>query len=363
LAFKGKTLIADKAPRKSQLKISQGRCDISELDISMLKRANELACLGLGLTGSNPIVGAVVVDSAGKVIGEGFHKSGPHAEIVALEQAGLSAKSATLYVTLEPCNHEGKTGPCTEAIIEAGIAKVVYAVRDPNLLASGGAKVLEEAGIDVVFNSDVAEITNSNRAWLHKIKNHRPYFIWKIATTLDGRTAAIDGSSKWITGTESRAEVSKLRSESHAILIGTATALADNPHLIPRNLETAREANPARIVMGLREIPSGFNLHNDAAETVFLRSHDFSELLTLCNEREFNQVLVESGSELGTALLRAGLIDELVIFQAASLLGSGLSFIGDLGATNIKEKMDFLIRDVAQFGNDLKITLTKETGI
>jgi diaminohydroxyphosphoribosylaminopyrimidine deaminase/5-amino-6-(5-phosphoribosylamino)uracil reductase len=157
--------------------------------------------------------------------------------------------------------------------------------------------------------------------------------------------------------------VSKLRSESHAILIGTATALADNPHLIPRNLETAREANPARIVMGLREIPSGFNLHNDAAETVFLRSHDFSELLTLCNEREFNQVLVESGSELGTALLRAGLIDELVIFQAASLLGSGLSFIGDLGATNIKEKMDFLIRDVAQFGNDLKITLTKETGI
>jgi diaminohydroxyphosphoribosylaminopyrimidine deaminase/5-amino-6-(5-phosphoribosylamino)uracil reductase len=329
----------------------------------MLKRANELARLGLGFTGSNPIVGAVIVSPTGEIIGEGFHKSGPHAEVVALEQAADLAKGATLYVTLEPCSHQGKTGPCTEAIIEAGIAKVVYAVRDPNLLASGGAKVLEEAGIDVVFNSDVAEITNSNRAWLHKIKNHRPYFIWKIATTLDGRTAAIDGSSKWITGTESRAEVSKLRSESHAILIGTATALADNPHLIPRNLETAREANPARIVMGLREIPSGFNLHNDAAETVFLRSHDFSELLTLCNEREFNQVLVESGSELGTALLRAGLIDELVIFQAASLLGSGLSFIGDLGATNIKEKMDFLIRDVAQFGNDLKITLTKETGI
>ena len=329
----------------------------------MLKRANELARLGLGLTGSNPIVGAVIVDSAGKIIGEGFHKSGPHAEVVALEQAADLAKGATLFVTLEPCNHLGKTGPCTEAIIKAGIAKVVYAMRDPNLLASGGAKALGAAGIEVLFNGEVAEIAHSNRAWLHKIKNNRPYFIWKIATTLDGRTAAIDGSSKWITGPESRAEVSKLRSESNAILIGTATALADNPHLIPRQLETARETNPVRIVMGLREIPSDFNLHNDSAETVFLRSHEFSELIKLCAERDFNQVLVESGSELGTALLKAGLIDELIIFQAASLLGSGLSFIGDLGATNIKEKMDFVIRDVAQFGNDLKITLTKEKGI
>ena len=329
----------------------------------MLKRANELACLGLGLTGSNPIVGAVVVSPAGAIIGEGFHKSGPHAEVVALEQAGQSAKGATLFVTLEPCNHRGKTGPCTEAIIKAGISKVAYAVRDPNSLASGGARALEAAGIEVVFNGEVAEIAQSNRAWLHKVKTNRPYFIWKIATTLDGRTAAVDGSSKWITGEESRAEVSQLRSESSAILIGTATALADNPNLIPRDSERTKQNNPVRIVMGLRDIPSDFNLHNDAAETIFLRSHDFSELLKLCVERDFNQVFVESGSELGTALLKAGLIDELIIFQAASLLGSGLSFIGDLGATNIKEKMNFLIRDVAQFGNDLKITLTKETGI
>jgi len=329
----------------------------------MLKRANELARLGLGLTGSNPIVGAVVVDSFGKIIGEGFHKSGPHAEIVALEQAGQLAKGARLYVTLEPCNHHGKTGPCTEAIIKAGIAKVVYAVSDPNALASGGAKALSTAGLDVELNSEVTEIAHHNRAWLHKIKNNRPYFIWKIATTLDGRTAAIDGSSKWITGPESRAEVSKLRAESSAILIGTATALADNPNLIPRDLKASERNNPVRIVMGLREVPSDFNLHNAAAETLFIRSHDFSELLELCAERDFNQVFVESGSELGTALLKAGLIDELMIFQAASLLGSGLSFIGDLGATNIKEKIDFLIRDVAQFGNDLKITLTKEMGI
>jgi diaminohydroxyphosphoribosylaminopyrimidine deaminase/5-amino-6-(5-phosphoribosylamino)uracil reductase len=329
----------------------------------MLKRANELACLGLGLTGSNPIVGAVVVDSAGKIIGEGFHETGPHAEVVALDQAGQLAKGATLYVTLEPCNHHGKTGPCTEAIIKAGIAKVVYAVRDPNLLASGGAKALKVAGIEVVFNGEVSEIDYGNRAWLHKVKTNRPYFIWKIATTLDGRTAAIDGSSKWITGEESRAQVGKLRAQSSAILIGTSTALADNPNLIPRDIETIRQTKPARIVMGLREVPSEFNLHNDAAETIFLRTHDFSELLKLCAERDFNQVFIESGSELGTALLKAGLIDELIIFQAASLLGSGLSFIGDLGATNIKGKMDFLIRDVAQFGNDLRITLTKETGI
>ena len=329
----------------------------------MLKRVNELACLGLGLTGSNPIVGAVIADSAGKVIGEGFHKSGPHAEVVALEQAGHLAKGATLFVTLEPCNHHGKTGPCTEAITKAGIAKVVYAVADPSALASGGAQALASAGLEVEMNTTVSEIAHSNRAWLHKIENKRPYFIWKIATTLDGRTAAIDGSSKWITGPGSRAEVSKLRSESNAILVGTSTALADNPNLIPRDQESMSKTNPVRIVMGLREIPSDFNLQNDAAETVFIRSHDFSELLKFCTERDFNQVFVESGSELGTALLKAGLIDELVIFQAASLLGSGQSFIGDLGATNIKEKMDFLIRDVAQFGNDLKITLTKETGI
>ncbi len=315
------------------------------------------------MTGSNPIVGAVVLSPAGEIIGEGFHKSGPHAEVIALEQAADLANGATLYVTLEPCNHQGKTGPCTEAIIKAGIAKVVYAVRDPNPLASGGAKALEAAEIEVVFIGEVSEIDYSNRAWLYKIKNGRPYFIWKIATTLDGRTAAIDGSSKWITGPDSRAEVSKLRSESSAILVGTATALADNPNLIPRDIETTKETNPVRIVMGLREIPSEFNLHDDAAETVFLKSHDFSELLKLCADRDFNQVFVESGSELGTALLKAGLIDELVIFQAASLLGSGLSFVGDLGATNIKEKMEFVIRDVAQFGNDLKITLTKETGI
>jgi diaminohydroxyphosphoribosylaminopyrimidine deaminase/5-amino-6-(5-phosphoribosylamino)uracil reductase len=328
----------------------------------MLKRANELACLGLGLTGSNPIVGAVVVGIDGAIIGEGFHKSGPHAEVVALAEAGEAAKGATLYVTLEPCNHQGKTGPCTEAIIKASIAKVIYAVRDPNPLASGGAKALEAAGIEVIFHN-VPEISNCNRAWLHKVKTSRPYFVWKIATTLDGRTAAVDGSSKWITGEESRAEVSKLRSESSAILIGTATALADNPNLIPRDLETTRQSNPVRIVMGLREIPSEFNLHNDAAETVFLRTHDFAELLKLCAEHDFNQVFVESGSELGTALLKAGLIDELAIFQAASLLGSGQSFVGDLGATKISEKMDFVIRDIAQFGNDLKITLTKETGI
>jgi len=328
----------------------------------MLKRANELARLGLGLTGSNPIVGAVVVDTAGKVIGEGFHKSGPHAEVVALEQAGQLAKGATLFVTLEPCNHHGKTGPCTEAIIAAGIAKVVYAVSDPSALASGGARALTAAGIKVELNSEVAEIAESNRAWLHKIKANRPYFIWKIATTLDGKTAAIDGSSKWITSPESRAEVSKLRAESSAILIGTATALADNPNLIPRDLDTSRQKNPVRIVMGLREIPNDFNLHNEAAETIFVRSHDFAELLKICAERDFNQVFVESGSELGTALLKAELIDELVIFQASSLLGSGLSFIGDLGATNIQEKMDFSIKNVRQIGNDIKLTLTKEMG-
>jgi diaminohydroxyphosphoribosylaminopyrimidine deaminase/5-amino-6-(5-phosphoribosylamino)uracil reductase len=329
----------------------------------MLKRANDLACLGLGATGSNPIVGAVVVDVDGQIIGEGFHKGGPHAEVVALNQAGELAKGATLFVTLEPCNHTGKTGPCTEAIIAAGISKVIYTVKDPNPVASGGAEALKAVGIEVVFNSEVPAIAYSNRGWLHKIKTGRPYFIWKIATTLDGRTAAADGSSKWITGTESRKQVSKLRAQSNAILIGTGTALSDNPHLIPHDIEMADQDLPVRIVMGQREIPVDFNLNNSEAETIYLRSHDFSELLSICKARDFNQVLVESGSELGTELFKAGLIDELVIFQAASLLGSGTSFIGDLGITKIDEKLNFVIADVEQFENDLKITLIRETGI
>ncbi len=338
-------------------------CQVSVLESTVcpyLARANELACLGLGLTGSNPIVGAVLVDSHGVIVGEGHHKGGAHAEVVAIESAGELARGTCLYLTLEPCTHQGKTGPCTEAIIAAGISKVVFAVSDPNPRASGGAQKLIEAGIETLQIPEASEISFANRAWLHKMKTGRPYFIWKVASTLDARTSAVDGSSKWITGAQSREEVSKMRAQSDAILIGTATAISDNPTLVPRSDISDRPTNPVRIVMGIRNIPDEFHLNDDKAETIYLRTHNFDDLVKLCQSRDFTQVLIESGGVLGTEMLKIGLIDELVIFQAPSLLGSGQSFIGDLDSHTISEKIDLKLQKVEQFGNDLKITLTRE---
>ena len=333
------------------------------VDAAFMSRANSLAIKGLGLTGSNPIVGAILVDQAGQVIGEGFHVGGPHAEVLAIRSAGDLAKGATLYVTLEPCNHQGKTGPCVEAIISACINKVIYASKDPNPIAQGGAESLAAAGITVEQIADISEVEYSNRAWLHKIRNARPFFTWKVAMTLDGRTAALDGTSKWISSEESRVDVNLMRSQSDAILIGTGTALIDNPRLIPHDLPESnnhRAVNPIRIVMGTREVPLGFNLHDDQAETIFVRSHDFADLIAICNERGLNQVMVEAGSELGTAMLKADLIDELVIYQAPILLGAGKSFIGDLGISNISEKLKLTIKSSAQIGSDIRMVLSRE---
>jgi diaminohydroxyphosphoribosylaminopyrimidine deaminase / 5-amino-6-(5-phosphoribosylamino)uracil reductase len=334
------------------------------VDAAFMSRANLLASKGLGLTGSNPIVGAILVDQAGKVVGEGFHVGGPHAEVLAISAAGDLAKGSTLYVTLEPCNHQGKTGPCVDAILNAGISKVIYASKDPNLIAQGGAESLAAAGILVEQISDASEVEYSNRAWLHKIRNARPYFTWKIAMTLDARTSAQDGTSKWITCQESRTEVNLMRSQCDAILIGTGTALIDNPRLVPHDLpetNNQRAVNPIRIVMGAREVPSDFNLYDDQAETIFVRSHEFSELISICNERSLNHVMVEAGSELGTAMLLADLIDEIVIYQAPILLGAGNSFIGDLGISNITEKLKLTLKSCAQIGSDIRLVLSKES--
>ncbi len=335
------------------------------VDAAFMSRANSLAIKGLGLTGSNPIVGAILVDQAGKVVGEGFHVGGPHAEVIAISDAGDLAKDATLYVTLEPCNHQGKTGPCVEAILSAGIKKVIYGSQDPNPIAQGGAESLATAGIQVEQISDTSEVEKSNRAWLHKIRNARPFFTWKVAMSLDGRTAAQDGTSKWITSEDSRADVNLMRSQSDAILIGTGTALIDNPRLVPHDLpepKNQRSVNPIRIVMGTREVPLDFNLHDDQAETIFVRSHNLSELIAFCNERGLNHVMVEAGSELGTAMLKAELIDELVIYQAPILLGAGKSFIGELGISNIAEKLKLTLKSSTQIGSDIRLVLSRESG-
>jgi diaminohydroxyphosphoribosylaminopyrimidine deaminase / 5-amino-6-(5-phosphoribosylamino)uracil reductase len=307
----------------------------------------------LGKSAPNPNVSAAIYNAHGELIADGAHDrsiSLDHAEIVALKKSASAAQGATLVVSLEPCNHVGSTPACVDAIIAAGISRVVYAVADPNPVAAGGAQRLKEAGVQVDFIAS-DELKDIQGAWLHRISSKRPYFIWKVATTLDGYIAAIDGTSQWISSEESRADVHVLRSQSDAILVGTGTALADNPTLQPR---VAGASALLRIVMGERDIPADYNLYQSEGETIFLKSHDVKALLETFSERAVNQVLVEAGPTLGTALLKAGVIDEILIYQAPVLLGAGKNWVADLGIKTIKDGMSLTQISTEQIGPDLK---------
>ncbi len=294
-----------------------------------MQRAIALSEKGLGKTAPNPIVGAVIIDDDGTVIGEGFHdrmKSNDHAEVVAIANATKNLKGATIIVTLEPCNHSGSTGPCTQAIIDAGISTVVFAVNDPNSVASGGADRLRSAGIKVVEGVLKEEAAYANRAWLMKIKKNRPFFTWKVATTLDAKIAATDGTSKWITNETSRADVQILRRQADAILVGTNTVITDDPHLIPRGDFAGYSHNPIRVICGEQELPKDAKIFDSAAQTVVVKSKDLDLLVEKLNELEINQVFVEAGMTLASAMVDHCLMDELVIYQAPTLLGSGKPF-------------------------------------
>lgn len=266
-------------------------------------------------------------------------KSKDHAEVVAIKSAGDLAKGATIIVTLEPCNHSGNTGPCTQAIIDSGISTVVFAVKDPNSVASGGADELRAAGIKVVDGVLAKEASFINRAWLTKIEKNRPYFVWKVATTLDAKIAASDGTSKWISNEVSRSDVQRLRRESDAILVGTNTVISDNPHLIPRGEFSGYSQNPFRVIFGQSDLPEDSKVFDNAAETVHVKSRDLKELISKLNELDINQVFVEAGSTLASAMVKAGLVDELVIYQAPALLGSGKTFYADDSHLTIEDQM------------------------
>jgi len=318
-----------------------------------MARAIECASHGLGKTFPNPIVGAVITSATGEFISEGFHQGTDHAEVLAIRGAKEIPAGSIIYITLEPCNHHGKTPPCVDAIIESGISEVVYAVSDPNPLAAGGAERLRGAGIQVISGTAEVQARHENRAWLTKIEKSRPRITWKIASTMDGKVAAADGSSKWITGELARADVAKIRSQADAIVTSTATVIADDPLLTSKGLGK----NPVRIVLGKTEIKSNSKILGTDAETVLIKSHDFKELISLANDRGFNQLLIESGPTFGTALLGADLIDEIILFQAPTFLGSGKPSIGGLGISNISGRLDFEISEVELIGADLKITL------
>lgn len=319
-----------------------------------MQRAIECARRGYGRTGANPIVGAVIVNVAGEIIAEGFHAGADHAEVIALRAyQGCAARSSddVLIVTLEPCNHHGKTPPCVDAIIASGIRTVIFAVSDPNPIASGGAAALEAVGISVFHGLMEREAAFDNRAWLTRIARNRPFYTWKIAMTLDGRTSAPDYTSKWITSSQSREKVSQLRRESDAILVGTETVLRDNPSLIPHDGLDLRP--PLRVVVGQREIPADAAVKNQDAPTYFHRNHDFDSLHRELLDRGVTRVLVESGSTLASAMVAAGCIDEVLTFVAPTLLGAGHTFFDDNAITTLNQRRDLHFIHHEQIGQDM----------
>lgn len=311
-----------------------------------------LSRAGLGGTYPNPNVAAAVYSADGKLIADGFHnraQSVDHAEVIAIKKAGAAARGATMVISLEPCAHTGTTPPCAQAIVDAGIAKVIYAITDPNPIAAGGAQLLTAAGITVEHQKS-AELEFMQRAWLTKQLLVRPLMIWKVAMTLDSKVAASDGTSQWISGPESREDVQVLRAQSDAILIGTNTAIIDNPHLVPRG-HTAR---PVRIICGEQVVPPTHNVFDDQARTITVKSKSIPALMKVLSDEGFNQVLVEAGPTLGSALMATGNIDELIIYQAPKLLGAGKEFVSHLGISTLADHIGLELISAAQFGSDTK---------
>ncbi|GAA1139780.1 bifunctional diaminohydroxyphosphoribosylaminopyrimidine deaminase/5-amino-6-(5-phosphoribosylamino)uracil reductase RibD [Kribbella jejuensis] len=334
--------------------------DVSPMDAAWMRRAVELAARGIGSTHPNPVVGCVITASDGHPVGEGFHAvaGGPHAEVEALRMAGARARGGTAYVTLEPCNHTGRTGPCADALIEAGVARVVYAVPDPNRTASGGAEKLRSKNIEVVQGLLQSEAEAVNHVWLHSVRVGRPFVTWKFATTLDGRSAAPDRTSKWITGPIARADVHRKRAECDAIAVGTQTVLDDDPELTVRDEnDVPAPRQPLRVVVGDREVPAAARVRNDRAETLLLPTHDPAEVLRQLDDRQIRHLWLEGGPTLAAAFLRAGLVDQIVAYVAPAVLGSGFAAVGDLGAESIDHLRRFKLADVTRLGNDVRLTL------
>ncbi len=360
-------------------------------DIKYMAQALKLAEQGLTTCHPNPRVGCVIV-SEGEVVGEGWHEKagGPHAEIVALKQAKKKAANSTVYVTLEPCCFKGKTGPCTQALIKAGVSKVVIAAIDPNPKVSGkGVEALKAAGLEVVQGVLTADAEALNPGFNLRMKEGRPFIRAKLAMSLDGRTAMASGESKWITGESARADVHRFRARSGAIISGIGTVLADDPSLTVRLEGVSDQKNfnqPLRVILDPRLSTPPFakvlsksdkallvtanqdpdivaDLSDAGAEILYQPgqqdSIDLPALMTYLAELEINEVLLETGATLSGAMLQAGLIDELIIYMAPHLMGNnarGLFNLPGIDAMDDRIKLD--IKDIRAFGDDWRITAT-----
>ena len=312
-----------------------------------------------GATYPNPPVGAVILDKHGEVVGVGGTEptGGPHAEVVALRRAGELARQGTAVVTLEPCNHHGRTPPCVDALVAAGLSRVVYAVADPNPQAAGGARRLTEAGVDVLGGvlADVVE-RGTLREWLHKQRTGLPHVTWKFAASVDGRSAAADGTSQWITSEAARADVHRRRAVADAIIVGTGTVFADDPALTARLPGGGlADRQPLRVVVGEREISTEAKVLNDDSRTMLIRTHDPHEVIKALADR--TDVMLEGGRTLAGAFLRAGRIDRILAYVAPILLGGPVTVIDDVGVSTIGKALRWKFDGVEQIGPDLLLSL------
>lgn len=321
-----------------------------------------------GHRGANPLVGAVVLGPGGEQLITGYHHGAgtAHAEADAIAKArakGLDLGGTTMVVTLEPCNHVGRTGPCAQAIIDAGITRVVYAVDDPHDPAAGGAGTLRAAGVDVQSGLAAAEALKLNREWFQAVEARRPFVTLHIAQTLDSRIAATDGTSQWISSPESLADNHGLRRLIDAILVGTETVLVDNPRLTARE-EDGRESEsqPLRAVMGLREVSADAAVRGIDGKFIQLPTRDPAEALELLFAEGVRHVMVEGGSRILSAFLAAGLVDELIVYLAPTLLGAGTPALMDLGINTLADAQHWNWDDagggaVHALGRDLRLHL------
>lgn len=361
--------------------------EFSPLDVEMMSRALRLAERGLYTTDPNPRVGCVLVRD-GEIVGEGWHvrAGGPHAEIEALAQAAERARGATAYVTLEPCCHHGRTPPCSEALIRAGIRRVVAAMQDPNPQVAGkGLQQLRAAGIEVASGLLAPQAEALNPGFVRRMRDGRPHVRCKLAMSLDGRTAMASGESQWITGSAARRDVHRLRARSSAIMSGIGTILSDDPSLTARNADDSlAERQPLRVVLdphlstppeakflaqpgqslivtATEEPDVQAMLEAAGAEVICLPQGpdtiDLPALLGVLAQRQVNEVLLETGAILSGAALRAGIIDELIIYMAPKLMGDGArGLFHTPGLERLADAVELSISEIRAVGDDWRIT-------
>lgn len=349
-----------------------------------MQQALALAARGLYTTWPNPRVGCVLVRD-GQIVGQGYHQRAgePHAEVFALREAGSNARDATAYVTLEPCSHYGRTPPCADALIEAGVARVVAAMKDPDPRVSGrGLECLRQAGIEVITGVAEQAALDLNRGFVSRITRARPWIRLKLACSLDGRTAMASGESQWITGPEARADVHHWRAASDAVITGSGTVLADDPQLLARGIDSecrqplrlvadSRWRTPANAqvlqgepawLVGVAQPPAELAQRTRCLSLPGVAGRvDLAALLAALNEADIGELLVEAGAGLAGGFVQAGLVDELLLYQAPMLLGHEARPLVSLpGLETLAQAPRFQVVDTLRLGNDLRWRLLME---